>query len=187
MLGIALLISPPQVVTALIAAALLHEGGHLALLTLFHAPVGGLRLSAMGAELFASTQRLSYGRELLVVLAGPAINLIGAPVCAWLARRFFWEWCYLFSAAQLLLGGYNLLPIQPLDGGRALYLVTAWRWGPGFGEALSAAVGAAAAMALFVLSVWQAIRCGGVLFPLAAYGLLLETFRQRLAITRRVL
>lgn len=142
----------------------------------------------MGAELYASTQRLSYGRELLAVLAGPAVNLICAPLFAELARTYQWEWCYMFSGAHLLLGVFNLLPIRPLDGGRALYLAIAWHWGPATGENAASLAGTAAALMFVILSVWQAFQSGGVLFPMTACGLLIGTLEQRnLAFIKRLL
>lgn len=168
----ALIVAPPSVAVAALLAAAAHEGGHLTLLRLFRVPVEGLRLGAFGAVIRARTERLSYGRELLVTLAGPAVNLLCAPLLSALARRWGWAWGYLFAGAHALLGVYNLLPVPPLDGGRALYLLVAWRFGPDAGDAVSAAVGLFCALALTALGGYLTLRCGGALFLLAALGLL---------------
>ena len=162
----------------MLAAAALHECGHLALLAAFRVPVEGLRLNALGAVINApGAARLSYGRELAVTLAGPAVNLLAAPLTAALARggcaRF-----YLPAAAHLALGLYNLLPILPLDGGRTLYLALAWIFGPTAGERAAAATGLACAAALTAWSAHLAFAGGGMLLLLVSSGLLFGLLRQ---------
>ncbi len=182
-----LLAGAPEVTAAVLLAAALHEGGHLALLAAFHVSVEGLRLSAFGATIHArGARRLSYGRELAVTLAGPAVNLLAAPLFARLAACHAWEWGYLFAGAHLLLGVYNLLPAPPLDGGRALYLLTAYCFGPDAGDKVSAAVGLTAALLLTVCGAYLtfALR-GGAFFLLAALGLLAEACRAVGLIPRR--
>ena len=121
LLSAALLISPAPVTLAVLLAAALHEGGHLAALAAFGVPVEGVRLGAMGAVIHArGAARLSYGRELCVTLAGPAVNLVCAPLLAALSVRLGWDWGLLFAGAHAVLGAYNLLPVAPLDGARSL-------------------------------------------------------------------
>ena len=168
----AAIVSPAQVLVSVLLATALHECGHLAILRLFRVPVEGLHLTALGAVLYAKgAQRLSYGRELLVTLAGPATNLL----CALLAGAFakYWAALYVFAGANVILCAYNLLPIQPLDGGRALYLAAAFFFGPMVGDAVSAVVGTACALSLLVLGIYLSVVSGsGVFFLLAACSLL---------------
>ena len=169
----ALALGPWTLTAAVLLAAAMHEGGHLAALAIFRVPVLGLRLGAMGAVIYApGVNRLSYGRELLVTLAGPMVNLLSAPLLAALSARLGWEWGYLFAGAHTVLGVYNLLPIPPLDGGRALYLLLAWRWGPDAGERVATLAGVSAAATLTVLGAYLTFTFGGALFLLAALGLL---------------
>lgn len=169
--------APPLTAAVLLAAAL-HESGHLAALCLFHVPVEGLRFGALGAVIHArGARRLSYGRELLVTLAGPAANLLLAPPLAALSARLGWEWGFLLAGANVLLGVYNLLPIPPLDGGRALYLAVAYCFGPAAGEAAETAAGLAFAAALTAFGAYLTAVYGGALFLLAALGLLFGAVR----------
>lgn len=176
----AAIVSPIQVVVSVLLAAALHECGHLAALRMFHVPVEGLRLTALGAVLYAKgAQRLSYGRELLVTLAGPAANLLCALLAALLARGTQQGTFYVFAGANVVLCAYNLLPIPPLDGGRALYLVTAFVFGPMVGDAAAAVVGTACALSLLVLGIYLSVVSGsGMFFLLAAFSLLLGTLPQ---------
>ena len=170
----AAIVSPIQVVVSVLLAAALHECGHLAVLRIFRVPVEGLRLTALGAELYAKgAQRLSYARELLVTLAGPAANLLCALASALFARFTQQELFYIFAGANAVLCAYNLLPIQPLDGGRALYLVTAFFFGPMVGDAVAAMVGTACALSLLVLGIYLSVVSGsGMFFLFAAFSLL---------------
>lgn len=162
----------------MLLAAALHECGHLALLAAFRVPVYGVTLGAFGAVIRApAARRLSYGRELLVTLAGPAVNLILAPLVARGAAYLAWDWGYLFAGAHLLLGVYNLLPVLPLDGGRALYLLCAYCFGVDAGERVGAAVGLLTVLSLTALGAYLTLRFGAALFLLAAAGLLLEFLR----------
>ena len=80
-------------------------------------PIEGLRLSAFGAVLHArGAQRLSYGRELVVTLAGCGMNLVCGVLTAWFSLHYVWVEGFVFAGAHILLCAFNLLPIPPLDG-----------------------------------------------------------------------
>ncbi|MEI3065466.1 MAG: site-2 protease family protein [Oscillospiraceae bacterium] len=55
---------------------------------------------------------MAHRQELLAALAGPLVNL----VCG----ALFGMRSPAFAAYSLMLGIYNLLPVWPLDGGRAV-------------------------------------------------------------------
>ena len=155
-----------QLLAVILSAALLHELGHLLVLGLLGGRVRALRISVFGAELVTSAGCLSYPGELAATLAGPAVNLLCgfvlAPLGAWTA-----------AGAHLALGIFNLLPVRPLDGGRALYLLAAWRLGPAAGEGAVRRAGGLAALALGLAAVWLMMRTGGSMWLLpAAAGLL---------------
>lgn len=179
-LGVALIVGSAPVVLAMLLAAAAHESGHLIALALFGVPVEGIRLGAMGAVIRARGIRfLSYGRELCVTLAGPAVNLFCAALFAVSSKRYGWEWGLLFAGCHAVLGVYNLLPIPPLDGARALYLMTAFLFAPETGARVSAGVGLLCATALSGLGAYLALRRGGSLLLFAALGLLVPQLRKR--------
>ena len=70
------------------------------------------RLTLRFADLRIDAAGLGYRQELLAALAGPLVNL----VCGVL----FCMRSPAFAAYSLMLGIYNLLPVWPLDGGRAV-------------------------------------------------------------------
>ena len=147
-----------------VLACVVHELGHL----LVGAALGGrprwLSLSAVGLELnMEYPAGLSYGRELAVALAGPAVNLVTGGICAQFGN-------YLLAGVSFGLGLFNLMPVLPLDGGRALWCVLSALFGAQTGEraadgaagvlvGLLAGIGAAAAVSyanftLLLAAVW---------------------------------
>ena len=175
-LGLSVLAGAGGALPAVLAAALCHELGHLLALWAYHVPVESVIIGPMGAVIRASGQdRLSYGRDLTATLAGVAVNF----ALALLSAR---AWgMYLFAGANAVLGLYNLLPIQGLDGGRALYLAAAWIAGPFTAQRLCHLVNLIALSLLLSLVaglVWET--GGGGLLLLAAAGIVLTQVRAAL-------
>ncbi len=105
----------------LIVSALLHECGHLAFLLSYGCRGLTLELCPGGARIRgAGWQALPYGKALVCVLAGPAVNLLLAGAAFVFMRRLPGA---VFTAAVRVnasLAFFNLLPLSFLDGGRAL-------------------------------------------------------------------
>ena len=155
--------------TCVLLASTIHELGHFAVLRLFGARVGGLRVHALGAVMETDTARLSYAQELAATLAGPGANLLLAVGCSlWDAEQ-----CLVLIGASLVLGAFNLLPVLPLDGGRALYLLVAWLLGAPAGERVSRMISLVCALLLGLGLIFLMIRTGGSLwlFPPAVAAL----------------
>ena len=105
---LAAVVSPLSVVLSVLLAAALHECGHLLALRAFHVPVEGLHLSAFGAVIHArGARRLSYGRELIVTLAGCGMNLVCGFLTALFALQVSWENGFVLAGAHLLLCAFN--------------------------------------------------------------------------------
>ncbi|MBR6521227.1 MAG: site-2 protease family protein [Oscillospiraceae bacterium] len=97
---------------AVISAAV-HELGHYTALCAFGARPYLLRLELTGAAMYFDESRLSYGREIIAALAGPAAGLVltlGAAIMK----------AHALAGVSLVLSLFNLLPIGGLDGGRIL-------------------------------------------------------------------
>lgn len=108
-LALSLLILPLKWLFAAIIAAAFHELCHVFAVYLCCGQVYRLDLGARGAKMNISP--LSQPQELICALAGPIGGLLLLLFSRWIPR------IALCAAFQSL---YNLLPIYPLDGGRAL-------------------------------------------------------------------
>ena len=81
LLAVFVWLSSPEVLGAVLLAALCHELGHYAALRRRGGWVRAVRISALGAEMQVAG-RMSYGGELLAAAAGPAVNLVLAAALA---------------------------------------------------------------------------------------------------------
>lgn len=100
--------------------ALLHECGHIAVFAALERRLPGLEVSFAGLCLSMRGVLLSPGRELLLAAAGPGVNLLlGMGALLWMegpaGYGYFGLW---FACTNLLVGGFNLLPVPGLDGWR---------------------------------------------------------------------
>ena len=83
----------------------------------------------------------------ILVIGGGAAGIAAVKECAG-ANVLLAFWCacraggkgWLLAGLSLVLGGFNLLPVRGLDGGRALYCVLSWGGGPEWAERLCGAV-----------------------------------------------
>ncbi len=142
---------------ALVAAAL-HELGHIYAARLCGIELGELKLDIFGAALRAPLGVCSYGSEILLAAAGPAVNLLIFGAVQLLGGRPWW--LELFGSASLTLGVLNLMPIRDLDGGRIVYCLIARR---GSEAAARRAVGLLSGVlicGMWMLSVYLLLRAG---------------------------
>ena len=154
----------------LFGAAAIHELGHYAVLKAAGAEIRGLRIGIPGAVMEADRSGLSYGAELAAVLAGPGVNLL----CAMLLLRLDQDCWTAAAGAHLVLCLFNLLPIRPLDGGKALELLLSWIWGPTAGERGAVWCGRLAGGTLACAAILVIAQSGGSFWLLPAVcGLLL--------------
>lgn len=172
LLGWFVLVNGWRLAGLVLSAAALHELGHYVVLRLLGVRISALRISVFGAEMTAGGDALSYAGELAAVLAGPAMNLLAGVALA--------KAGYLAAAgAHLVLCAFNLLPVRPLDGGRALYLLVSWAMGPTAGETVCRWTGGCTALFLATALMWLMVRSGGSLWLLpAAAGLCMAAFRE---------
>lgn len=116
---IALILSGADISLAAIAAAAIHEFGHILIAKILKTDLGELKLGIFGASLSIESSMTSYKNEMAIAFGGPLANLL----CAFLTSRFYsGENVFLqgFFICSIFLAFLNLLPIIDLDGGRIL-------------------------------------------------------------------
>src|SRR6478672_1565347 len=113
----------------LVLLLFLHEIGHVIQLRR-----EGIKASApmfipfLGAVISAKSMGDDAGAEARVGLAGPILGTIATlvPLGIWLATgSHFWQ---ALAFIGFFLNLFNLLPILPLDGGRAMAALSPWVW-----------------------------------------------------------
>ena len=108
-LGLMVLLFPLRFLLGVLLAAFVHELGHILAVRLTGGRVLGIRLHACGARIEAAP--MEPGRAAVCALAGPAAGAVCILACRWFPE---------LALAALVQTGFNLIPIYPLDGGRAL-------------------------------------------------------------------
>jgi Zn-dependent protease len=90
----------------------------------------------MGAAVGARSLGGSALAEARVGLAGPVLGTLGAAATALLGVLTGSEFWYALAFTGFFLNLFNLLPVVPLDGGRAMAAMAPWMWFAGFGGLL---------------------------------------------------
>lgn len=149
-LSVVFLLFPPQSSAAFLLAAVLHEGGHLLCLFALRAPLHKIRFSPGGAAILTSSATLSYSAEAALYLCGPICNLCALVPSLFFSAPFF----SLFFAANLLSACYNLLPILPLDGAKALFCLLSPRLGEQKATRILRRIGSGCGTVLLLFGIW---------------------------------
>lgn len=152
-------------IVLLFLCVLLHEFGHVLAARRYGIQTPDITLLPIGGV--ARLERIPEqpGQELLVALAGPAVNLVIAgllylafggfvpaeglevanPGVGLMAR---------LAMVNLFLAVFNLIPAFPMDGGRVLRALLAYRLGYARGTQIAASVGQAVAFGLGLLGLF---------------------------------
>jgi Zn-dependent protease/CBS domain-containing protein len=113
---------------AFFGCILLHEMGHALVARRSGMPIHGITLFLFGGVAELDGEPSSAGSEFAMAIAGPAVSLVLAVVCAllaWAGHAAAWPpvsvvvLAYLASINATVLV-FNLVPAFPLDGGRVL-------------------------------------------------------------------
>jgi Zn-dependent protease len=120
---------------------LVHELGHVIALRR-----EGIKASApmfipfMGALITARSLGEDALAEARVGLAGPILGSLGAAVCVVIWQITGHDYWRALAFTGLFLNLFNLLPVVPLDGGRAMAAMAPWMWFVGFAAMIGLAV-----------------------------------------------
>jgi len=105
-----------------IVVLLIHEFAHYITASAFGYKLNKIVFMPYGAGVSGDNNIFKPSHEILIALAGPAINIALAiiTVCLWWLFPVTYYYTETFLYANLSLGLFNLLPVFPLDGGRVL-------------------------------------------------------------------
>ena len=137
------------VFSAVIPAVLFHEIGHCISARIYGGRILSLRIELTGLCLELSPFS-SPTQEAVCAVAGPVFGLLWAAACSFF-QGAWWMRCRDVSAYFSLC---NLLPAQPLDGGRILYALLP---NAKIVRAVSVCTGAVCAAAAVLLRQWGLI------------------------------
>jgi Zn-dependent protease len=160
-------------VIAFFSCVVLHELGHSFTAMRYGVGVRRILLMPIGGMAEFDTIPREPRKELLITLAGPAVNFVIAAVLWWPVRQLRPP-VLLYSAggllyellwANILMGLFNLVPVFPMDGGRIFRAVLATRlpylkatrWAATVGKVLSVA-------GILVMIFWLQSFLGALLF-----------------------
>jgi Zn-dependent protease len=150
---------------------LVHEMGHVIALRR-----EGIKASApmfipfLGAVISARSLGDNALAEARVGLAGPILGSIGSALClvVWaITGHDFWR---ALGYTGLFLNLFNLLPVVPLDGGRAMAAMAPWMWFAGFAGVVALAIAFPNPIIIIIAILagfetykrWQQRRAGGL-------------------------
>lgn len=78
--------------------------------------------------------------EAKVGLAGPLLGTLGAAVCLAIGEATRSDFFLALAYVGFLINLFNLIPVVPLDGGRAMAAMSPWLWFVGFGVIVTGAI-----------------------------------------------
>ena len=150
---------------------LAHEAGHLAALRLLGLPVRELRLELAGLRIDCVGSG-KPSEEIAAALAGPAAGLLYAVLAFWISGKLDSAAAELSAGVSLLLSLFNLLPLQPLDGGRVLSALAEAGLGGENGRRLAYRISLLGSAMLLLAGLWFLFRGEGAALALAGVFLL---------------
>lgn len=105
-----LLVLPLKWIVAVFFAAAVHELSHAGAVLLCGGRIIKFEIGIYGAVMTVTS--MTHGKEVVCALAGPLAGLLFMLVAKWFPRT---------AICGVIQSAYNLIPIYPLDGGRAVY------------------------------------------------------------------
>ncbi len=123
-LCLGVVLDPGGVVLMGMCGAICHELGHIIAMGMLKMKPTGLHLAWTGGRITRAEQGVSYPCELVALIAGSGVNLTLAGVCHNSPNPSI----QLFSALNLVMGVFNLLPVRGLDGGSVIKNLILWRF-----------------------------------------------------------
>jgi Zn-dependent protease/CBS domain-containing protein len=147
-------------ITLLFVTVVLHELGHSYLAQKYGIRIERIILLPIGGVSTMEDLPKDPGQELRISLAGPMVNFVIAFICylillllkgSYVGVSSFLSY---FILVNLILGGFNLLPAYPMDGGRVLRAILAERMSYIRATELAAAIGKYLAIIMAIVGIF---------------------------------
>jgi Zn-dependent protease len=120
---------------------LVHEMGHVFQLRREGIPASApMFIPFLGAVVTAKSLGGNALAEARVGLAGPVLGTLGAGAVAGVAVLTDSDFLRALAFTGFFLNLFNLLPVVPLDGGRAMAAMAPWMWFVGFAALIALAI-----------------------------------------------
>lgn len=174
-------------VLAVFVFVVMHEYGHALTARRFGIRTREITLYPVGGVAMLEGMPRRPQEQLWIALAGPAVNFALATLFALLATwngepigaLFSYDslWSVLFMV-NVMMGGFNLLPALPMDGGRVLRALLAMRMNPLRATAIAARVARYVAV---LMALWAMYSGNPVLIAISMFVYFASGAEQRMA------
>ncbi len=159
-------------VVVLMVCVVLHELGHALMAKRFHIQTTSIVILPIGGVATLDKMPDKPGQELLVALAGPAVNVVIAvliflvvPIRSYfsfdtiileeqLYRPTFQNFLFYLFMANVMLVTFNLIPAFPMDGGRVLRALLSFKLGRVKATQIAAGIGQGLAILFFIIGLF---------------------------------
>ncbi len=162
MVSVLILIVPLRWILAWFMATAIHELFHYLAIRISGGLVFSLKIGARG--IIMETAPLTYGKELFAAFAGPLGGL---------SLLLFTRWYPELAICAYVQSAFNLLPVYPLDGGRALRCMAFWIFPERIAKGICSAIEIATLIIMTFLGFYMGIGLKLGALPVAAGILLL--------------
>lgn len=160
----------------IVGSIYLHELGHAWGCLIQGIPVRRVVLHGGGGFCERGASASARQQELIVAM-GPLVNLALWAISGlvlWMldtmfySDAFWWAelsyWLYLAGIINIFLFVFNLIPVQPLDGGKLLHLAMLRMLPPNLAHRLTGGIGLILSVAWYPAAVWLYLNLGFILF-----------------------
>lgn len=177
---LAMLISDAwAVLLTYVAAALLHELGHIAAARSMKIRIDEVRLEFSGVRIVTDSRLISFGKEIALAAAGPTVNALSVVAVAAYCRVYMIDTVELLSATEsfletgegtilgvlgffavssLMHAVINLLPVKSFDGGRILCGLLSLKVSPNVAERCVEATTYLSSLLLWTVALYLMLR-----------------------------
>ena len=122
-------LNAPSNVLVTVISSLLHEFGHLLIMTSVGNKPKAVRFEITGMNIIRQPDlKISTKNEILIALGGPLVNFISFLISVIILCFYENKNILTFACINLILMIFNLLPIKRLDGGLALYYLLSQKY-----------------------------------------------------------